>query len=176
VIQERLTLTITRSPGASDRTRFGLQKAGEQALAKYPFGIGYNNFAVYLRGHTRSVNIRRTFFHAGNTPVQVGLDAGWLGLAGFLILWGWPIGLVIARGSGGFSTVRASACAAALGGFMAQGLFDYLFYEIAFLAFFTVLVWGTWHALSVDSLARGAQSRLGRVHGEHLPGEVIAAR
>ena len=33
---------------------------------------------------------------------------------------------------------------------MAQGLFDYLFYEIDFLIFFLVLVWGVIHALSVD--------------------------
>jgi hypothetical protein len=176
VLQERITLTITRSAGASDQTRFALQKAGQQALARYPFGIGYNNFAVYLRGHIRSVNIRQTFAHAQNTPVQIGLDAGWLGLAGFLILWAWPIGLVIVRGAGGFSAVRASACAAALGGFMAQGLFDYLFYEIAFLAFFAVLVWGTWHALSSDSLGVNTQSRSGGLPNDHHSSTLIAAR
>ena len=66
------------------------------------------------------------------------------------MLWGYPITLVLARGGGGSSAVRASAFAAALGGFMAQGLYDYLFYEIAFLVFFVVLVWGAIHALSVD--------------------------
>jgi hypothetical protein len=167
---------LTRSTGASDKTRFALQEAGKHALASDPFGIGYNNFAVYLRGHIRSVNIRQTFAHAASTPVQIGLDAGWLGLAGFLILWAWPIGLVIARGTGGFSAVRASACAAALGGFMAQGLFDYLLYEIAFLAFFATLVWGTWHALSVDSLAVRAQSRAAGVQNDRRSSEVIAAR
>jgi O-antigen ligase len=133
-----------------DKTRFALQKAGEQALREYPFGLGYENFPFYLRGHVRSMQIQMVFDHAHETPVQIGLDAGWLGLLGFLILWGCPIGLVIARRGGGTSAVRASACAAALGGFMAQGLFDYLFYEIAFLLFFVTLVWGAAHALSVD--------------------------
>jgi hypothetical protein len=159
ILQERVTLTISHTTGGSDRTRFALQKAGEHALAKYPFGIGYDNFGAYIRGHVNSVTIHHTFAHAQNTPVQIGLDAGWLGLAGFLTLWAWPIGLVLARSGGGFSAVRASSCAAALGGFMAQGLFDYLFYEIAFLAFFVVLVWGTSHALWADSLELATQPR-----------------
>jgi len=37
--------------------------------------------------------------------------------------------------------VATLAFAAALVGFLAQGLFDYLFYEIAMLAFFAGLVW-----------------------------------
>jgi hypothetical protein len=176
VIQERLTLTLTRRTGDSDKTRFALQEAGEHALARYPVGIGYNNFAAYLRGHIRSVNIRQTFVHAASTPVQIGLDAGWIGLAGFLALWAWPIGLVIARGTCGFSAVRASAFAAALGGFMAQGLFDYLFYEIAFLAFFAMLVWGASHALSVDALDARARSRGTGVRGEIRPSAAVAAR
>jgi hypothetical protein len=176
VIQERLTLTISHSAGASDQTRFALQAAGERALERDPFGIGYNNFAGYLRGNIRNVNIRRTFFHAASTPVQIGLDAGWLGLAGFLMLWVWPIGLVIVRGAGGFSAVRASAFAAALGGLMAQGLFDYLFYEIAFLAFFAALVWGTWHALSTDTLGVRISSRAGGVQNAHRPSTIISAR
>jgi len=160
-----------------DQTRFALQKVGERALGEYPAGLGYGNFSNYLRANVRSEKIHIAFFHAHETPVQIGLDAGWLGLAGFLILWGWPIGLVIARGSGGLSTVRASACAAALGGLMAQGLFDYLFYEIAFLAFFAALVWGTWHALSVDSLRVKTRPRDGDLpNHHHHPSPVIAAR
>jgi O-Antigen ligase len=144
---------LANSGGATrgeDQTRFALQKAGEQALSGHPFGLGYENFPFYLRAHVRSDQIQKAFDHAHETPVQIGLDGGWLGLFGFLLLWGCPIGLVIARRGGSSSTVRASACAAALGGFMAQGLFDYLFYEIAFLMFFLTLVWGAAHALSVD--------------------------
>jgi hypothetical protein len=147
-IEQRLT--VKTSANAEDRTRFALQKAGERALGQSPFGLGYENFPFYLRDHVHSVYIQKVFAHAHETPVQIGLDAGWLGLAGFLTLWGWPLGLVLTRGGGGSSTVRASAFAAALGGFMAQGLFDYLFYEIDVLIFFVALIWGAFQALSVD--------------------------
>jgi hypothetical protein len=151
--EQRLTIAAGSTRG-EDQTRFALQKAGEQALEGHPFGLGYGNFPFYLRAHVRSAQIQMAFDHAHETPVQVGLDSGWIGLLGFLTLWGFPIGLVIARRGRGSSAVRASACAAALGGFMAQGLFDYLFYEIAFLMFFVTLVWGAAHALSVDSAPR----------------------
>lgn len=155
--------SVQRTSSAEDRTRFALQKAGEQALGEHPFGLGYDNFPFYLRDHVHSVYIQKVFAHAHETPVQIGLDAGWLGLFGFLLLWGFPLGLVLTRGGGGSSTVRASACAAALGGFMAQGLFDYLFYEVNILIFFVVLVWGTIHALSVDRTSRLAGTPLGRL-------------
>jgi hypothetical protein len=58
---------------------------------------------------------------------------------------------VFRRGAGGISAVRASAFAAALGGFMAQGLYDYFFYDLAFLVFFVAMVWGTVHSLLVDT-------------------------
>ena len=150
--EQRLT-AIPGSVNSDDRTRFALHEVGEHALAAHPFGIGYGNFPFYLNAHVRSGTVQTAFFHAHETPVQVGLDAGWLGLIGFLMLWGYPIVLVLARGGGGPSVVRASAFAAALGGFMAQGLYDYLFYEIAFLALFVALVWGAIHALSVDEAA-----------------------
>jgi O-antigen ligase len=161
-IEQRFS--VKRSTSAEDRTRFALQKAGKQALAESPFGLGYDNFPFYLRNHVHSAYIQKVFAHAHETPVQIGLDAGWLGLAGFLMLWGWPLGLVLTRRGGGSSTVRASAFAAALGGFMAQGLFDYLFYEINVLIFFVALVWGTVHALSVErglSLELGGEPALG---------------
>jgi hypothetical protein len=148
--EQRLTVAQGTLNG-DDRTRFALHEIGERALSEHPFGIGYGNFPFYLNAHVRSGTVTTAFFHAHETPVQVGLDAGWLGLIGFLMLWGYPIVLVLARGGGGSSVVRASAFAAALGGFMAQGLYDYLFYEIAFLAFFVALVWGSIHALSVEA-------------------------
>ncbi len=157
--EQRLTISAGSTRG-EDQTRFALQKAGEQALEGHPFGLGYGNFPFYLRAHVRSAQIQMAFDHAHETPVQVGLDSGWIGLLGFLTLWGFPIGLVIARRGGGSSAVRASACAAALGGFMAQGLFDYLFYEIAFLMFFVTLVWGVAHALSVDRAPHADPLRL----------------
>jgi hypothetical protein len=153
-IQQRLT--EKRSASAEDKTRFALQKAGEQALVSHPFGLGYLNFPFYLRAHVRDDAIQKVFAHAHETPVEIGLDAGWLGLVGFLILWGWPIVKVLTYRSGGESAVRASAFAAALGGFMAQGLFDYLFYEIDVLIFFLAMVWGVIHSLSVDQAESAA--------------------
>jgi O-Antigen ligase len=147
-IQQRFATPLGSQ--ADDKERFALQSAGEQALERYPAGLGFGNFANYLRSHVRNIQIQQSFAHAQNTPVQIGLDAGWLGLAGFLMLFAWPIGLVLKSPKGGPSTVRASAFAAALGGFMAQGLYDYLFFELAFLIFVVALVWGTIHALSVD--------------------------
>lgn len=147
--EQRLSGAAAATRG-EDETRFALQKAGEEALAGHPFGLGYDNFPYYLRAHVRSARIQMAFDHAHETPVQIGLDGGWLGLLGFMMLWAYPIGLVMTRRGFGSSAVRASACAAALGGFMAQGLFDYLFYEIAFLMFFLTLVWGSAHALSID--------------------------
>jgi hypothetical protein len=146
---------------AEDKTRFAVQKVGEQGLARYPLGLGFGNFPNYLRSHLHNAQIQLAFTHAQNTPVQIGLDAGWLGLVGFLMLFVWPIGLVLARGGGGPSTVRASAFAAALVGFMAQGLEDYLFYEMAFLILVVAMVWGTIHALSVDRQAREPLTQAG---------------
>jgi hypothetical protein len=139
----------------NDRERFALQKAGEQGLREDPLGLGFANARAYLQSHVHSVYINQTFAHAQETFVQIGLDAGWLGLGGFLLLVLTPIGLVLTRGEGGASVVRASAFVAALGGFMAQGLYDYLFYEIAFIVFFLAMIWGTLHALRAGREARG---------------------
>jgi hypothetical protein len=151
---------LSNGAQGEDKTRFALHKAGEQALSTHPFGLGYGNFAYYLSSSVRSSNIGQAFFHAHETPIQIGLDAGWVGLAGFLMLLAGPILLVFTRRGGGMSTVRASAFAAALAGLMAQGLYDYLFYDTAFFVFFVALVWGTVHSLSVDSGASPPRSRL----------------
>jgi O-antigen ligase len=136
-----------------DQTRSALHKAGEEALEKFPVGLGYGNFSYYLRSNVHNSKIGQAFFHAHETPVQVGLDAGWLGLAGFLTLWATPIIMVMRRRRGGASVVRATTCAAALTGLMAQGLYDYLFYDLAFLVFFVVMVWGVIHALSYPAIS-----------------------
>jgi hypothetical protein len=141
-----------------DKQRFAVEKAGERALERHPLGIGYANFSYYARAEAHSNQIHRLFAHAQNTPIQMGLDAGWLGGIGFLVLVLWPIGLVLRSGARGQSAIRASACAAALGGFLAQNLFDYMFYEIAFLIFILMLVWGTIHALSIEQSDPGAST------------------
>jgi hypothetical protein len=140
-----------------DRTRFAVQKAGEEALASHPFGLGFGNFPFYVSSFVRNSHVGKPFFHAQETSVQVGLDSGWLGLAGFLTLVVGAIVLVLRRGGGGASTVRASGFAAALVGFMAQGLYDYVLWDLAFLVVFVALLWGVVHALRTDELASGSR-------------------
>jgi O-antigen ligase/polysaccharide polymerase Wzy-like membrane protein len=148
-IEHRIALSNGTLGG--DKERFALQAAGERALGSHPFGLGYGNFSFYLSANVHNADIHQTFFHAHETPVQIGLDAGWLGLAGFLTLLAMPVVLVFARRGTGVDTVRASAFAAALGGLIAQGLYDYLFYDLAFLVFFVAMVWGTVHSLDLDA-------------------------
>ncbi len=131
---------------AEDRERFAIQELGEHALADHPFGIGYANFSYYALAHKRS-SVHENFQHAQNTPIQIGLDAGWIGLAGFMLLFLMPVGLTLMRRERDPATIRASGFAAALCGFMAQGMFDYLFFELAFVVFYAALVWGTAQAL-----------------------------
>lgn len=132
----------------SDKTRFALHKAGKEAALKTPLGLGYGNFREYLQRTNPSSLITIGFFHAHELPIQIALDTGWLGLAGFVLLGLWPIVLALRRlASKGAVSVRGLAAAAALGGFAAQGLYDYLMYEISMLVFFAVLVWLAWFEL-----------------------------
>ena len=122
-----------------DQQRFELQQVGRTALAKHPLGLGYGNFSNYLGAHPApGINIQ--FFHSHQLLTQVGLDAGWLGLAGFLVLFLGSLASAIRAGPRG--RIRNVAFAAALCGLMAQGLFDYLFYEIAMLAVWVTLIFG----------------------------------
>jgi O-antigen ligase len=157
-IEHRIALSNGTLGG--DEERFALQAAGERALGSHPLGLGYGNFSFYLSANVHNADIHQAFFHAHETPVQIGLDAGWLGLAGFLALLATPIVLVFARRGTGIDTVRASAFAAALGGLLAQGLYDYLFYDLAFLVFFVAMVWGTVHSLDLDANTDTSSSRV----------------
>jgi O-antigen ligase len=130
-----------------DQTRFAVQAAGLRALKGSPFGLGYGNFSSFVKNDVHNSHIQIAFFHAHETFIQIGLDAGWIGLAGFLLLIGAPLLSVLRHSREGPSAVRATAFAAALVGFLAQGLYDYLFYDLAFIIFFMVLIWGITHAL-----------------------------
>jgi hypothetical protein len=122
-----------------DQQRFALQQIGLNSLKHNPLGIGYNNFRFYLANHP-TTGISQVFTHSHRLPVQIGLDAGWLGLAGFLVLFVGSFACAIRAGP--WRGIRNIACAAALGGFMAQGLFDYLFFDISLVAYFLAMVWG----------------------------------
>jgi O-antigen ligase len=131
-----------------DRTRAELQQAGRRALGNHVFGLGYGNFSRYLQRTTHSRFVNQAFFHSHQLPTQVGVDSGWLGLAGFAVLALTPFALVLRRLVRGAVSVRGAAFVAALAGFLAQGLFDYLLYEIAFLVLFCMLVFGAWYELA----------------------------
>jgi len=124
---------------AEDQQRFALQATGRTALAHHPLGLGYGNLSYYLAGHPVH-GVKQLFFHSHQLPTQIGLDAGWLGLAGFLLLFVGAVGVAIRAGARG--DIRSTAFAAALCGLMAQGLFDYLFYEISMLVLWVALVFG----------------------------------
>lgn len=139
--RERITTRFSTPAGTQieDQERFALERLGFQALRENPLGIGFNNFRFYVASHpTRSIG--QVFAHSQNLAVQMGLDAGWLGLAGFLLLFTGSVFAAIRAGP--WRGMRNIACAAALAGVMAQGLFDYLFYDISLVALFAALVWG----------------------------------
>jgi O-Antigen ligase len=132
----------------SDREHFALQRIGQTALEAHPLGLGYGNFPLYMTrsGATDEVG-GRAFFHAHRLPTQIGLDAGWLGFAGFVILALAPLVAATRAAREKRLSPTAAGMAGALVALLAQGWFDYLFYELSFLVIFAALVWGTWHAL-----------------------------
>ena len=127
-----------------DQQRLTLQATGRSALTHDPIGLGYGNFPFYLAQHP-APGIGLVFFHSRRLFIQVGLDAGWLGLAASSCLSGELSSAALRAGLRG--DIRTTAFGAALCGLMAQGLFDYLFYEISMLAMWVVLVFGAAHAL-----------------------------
>ena len=52
------------------------------------------------------------------------------------------LGAFVAAIRAGPRGVRNVSFAAALGGFLAQGMFDYLFFDISLVVFFVAMVWG----------------------------------
>ncbi|UKA60770.1 O-antigen ligase family protein [Arthrobacter sp. FW306-2-2C-D06B] len=120
-----------------DIVRSQLQAGGLQMLAKSPLGIGFNNFSALIS--SGDIYSTLALAHSHNTFVQMGLDAGWLGGAGFLIL---VVGAFwrAFRSKGG---VVAVGFGAALAGFLVQVSQDYFFFEEASLVAFGLLVAGS---------------------------------
>lgn len=137
-----------KSASGDDLQRAALQHAGLVALRHSPLGLGYGNFAHYQALHVHSEVLTQNFFHSHRLPEQMGLDAGWLGGLGFLMLVLSPFALAIRAWARRIGTVRGAAYAAAMAGFLAQGLYDYMYDEIAFLILTLALVYGAWHELA----------------------------
>lgn len=126
---------FTHSQGG-DVVRSQLQAGGFDLLRLNPLGIGFNNFSAYVA--SGDVYSTLALAHAHNTFIQMGLDAGWLGAAGFLIL---------ALGSFwiSFRSVHRPvqlALGAALAGYLVQVSQDYFFFEQASLVLFGLLIGG----------------------------------
>lgn len=133
----------------SDQARFALQAAGKRAAAANPLGLGYGNFSGYLARTSPSSLIRRAIFHAHNTWIEMALDSGYVGVVGFGILLLTPFLLALRRLTRpGVVSARGLGAVAAIAGFLAQGMYDYLFYEISFLVIVAALTWLAWFELA----------------------------
>jgi O-antigen ligase len=137
-----------QSAATDDLQRHALQTAGLVALRQDPFGLGYGNFAHYQALHVHSRFLNQNFFHTHRLPEQMALDAGWIGGLGFLVLVLSPFVLAIRAIARRTGTVRGIAFAAAMAGFLAQGMYDWMFDEYAFVILILALVYGAWHELA----------------------------
>lgn len=123
-----------------DVLREQLQTAGEEVLRQTPAGIGFGGFRRLIEGGYVSAD--QALAHSHNLYLQVGLDAGWLGLLGFVVLVCAAClrGFRLGRGTG--SPSLQAGFAAALIGFLVQGQVDYFFFEFGSLVAFSILVMG----------------------------------
>jgi O-antigen ligase len=127
---------------SSDQVRVAAQRRGWDLLTDLPMGIGFGNFPNWTDvGHYVPGGRLIRLAHSQSLIVQVGLDAGILGLFGFLALLMFPMLAAFRRSIRGDLNILTAAIAGCLVGFVAQGWGEYLFYEIAFIAIFLSLVW-----------------------------------
>jgi hypothetical protein len=134
-----------QSAATEDIQRSVLQHAGLIVVRQDPWGLGYNNFRHWETIHVHNRFVQQSFFHSHRLPEQMAIDAGWLGGIGFLILALSPFALAAQAFVRRTGSTRGAAFAGAMAGFLAQGMFDYLFDEISFLVLFVALVYGAWH-------------------------------
>ncbi|MGP1666309.1 MAG: O-antigen ligase family protein, partial [Rhodanobacter sp.] len=115
-----------------DARRYALSQAGQHLLMDNALGIGFGNFKILTRQGP----------HAHNMYVQIGLDVGWVGLAGFLVMMAFAVWRGVVSGITSRGTALQGAFAAALVGYAAQGTFDYFFFETGSLLYFVALIVG----------------------------------
>jgi hypothetical protein len=124
-----------------DQLRWLLQAAGRGLLAHTPQGIGFGGFRAAAAHGAISVGTL-VLAHCHELFVQIGLDSGWLGLAGFVLL----AAYAVLRGAWGAWTGQSSPYAVgftgALLGVLLQGLNDYFFFETASVIAFALVVLG----------------------------------
>ena len=120
------------SSQSGDARRFRLQDIGESIALQHPFGVGFGNFPNFLG--SAGYGVDRIYAHCHSTYVQVALDAGWVGLVGFLVLCG---GAALSTFRGADHTAAAGAI---LIGLLAQLANDYFFFETGSLLIALVLV------------------------------------
>lgn len=120
-----------------DIVRNQLQAGGFNVLLSTPLGIGFDNFSSLVA--SGDVYSTKALAHAHNTFIQMGLDAGWVGGTGFLVL----VAGCFWRGFRSEGSNVSLAFCAALAGYLVQVAQDYFFFEEGSLALFGLLLAGS---------------------------------
>lgn len=130
-----------RDTQGGDSLRSILQAAGRTLLMRNPQGIGVGGFQTAAEAGTVASGTD-VLYHCHQMYVQLGLDLGWLGLVGFLLLV--YAGVSSARHALSDRSVSVrTAFTAALIGSVLQGFNDYLFYETGWMILFGVILLGS---------------------------------
>ncbi len=143
--KEGLISRFLVAPGG-DVVRRQMQSGGLGLLDETPLGIGFNNFQAFVASGRISAD--KALAHAHNSYIQMGLDSGWIGLIGFVVI---TMGACLAGLKGGDVALRLGS-AAALAGCLIQISQDFFFFEPASMALFGVVL-----ALSAARAPMGIQ-------------------
>lgn len=140
-------------PQGEDITRRSEQAAGWAVLLENPLGIGYLGFPRLVA--SGGYGVTAALAHTHNLWSQVGVEIGWIGLGGFVVL---TAGAAITGlRHAGTPTLPFTV---ALVAFLAQGWQDYFFVETANFVQFAVLLAG---AATSTAAASAAPARRGAV-------------
>jgi putative inorganic carbon (HCO3(-)) transporter len=121
--------------------RYDIWSAAIDVVHRFPMGVGRKNGEI-LRDYA---NIPQHHKHAHNTPLQITLESGYLGLATFL-LWMSRFGVLSwrlqrrLRPAGGAPHALAVAIFASFVGFHVAGLVEYNFGDSEVLEIFFVIM------------------------------------